>query len=67
MAVAQEASPSDADDVERQLCPRCRAEPGSPCRSRSGAVAGTYSESVPPRLRIADLRDVLGQASEGDL
>ncbi|MET7664734.1 recombinase family protein [Streptomyces sp. NPDC005463] len=42
MTVPQEASPSDADDVERHLCPRCRAEPGSPCRSRSGAVAGTY-------------------------
>ncbi|WP_445529980.1 zinc finger domain-containing protein [Streptomyces cyslabdanicus] len=42
MTAAQEASPSDADDVERHLCPRCRAEPGSPCRSRSGAVAGTY-------------------------
>ncbi|SFQ82108.1 recombinase family protein [Amycolatopsis rubida] len=33
---------SDADDVERHSCPRCLAEPGSPCRSRSGAVAGTY-------------------------
>ena len=30
------------DDVERHPCPRCRVEPGSPCRSRSGAVAGTY-------------------------
>ena len=42
MAVPQDASPSDADDVERHPCPRCRAEPGSPCHSRSGAVAGTY-------------------------
>jgi DNA invertase Pin-like site-specific DNA recombinase len=32
----------DADEVERHLCPRCQAEPGSPCRSRSGAVAGSY-------------------------
>jgi hypothetical protein len=33
---------SDADEVERRPCARCLVEPGSPCRSRSGAVAGTY-------------------------
>ena len=33
---------SDADEVERHGCPRCAAGPGSPCRTRSGAVAGTY-------------------------
>ncbi|MFI7443204.1 recombinase family protein [Nonomuraea indica] len=32
----------DADEVERHPCPRCDVQPGSPCRSRSGAVAGTY-------------------------
>jgi hypothetical protein len=32
----------DAEEVERHPCPRCQAEPGSPCRSRSGAVAGSY-------------------------
>ncbi|MEV3855302.1 recombinase family protein [Streptomyces sp. NPDC050095] len=36
------ADPSDADAVERHPCPRCRAAAGSPCRSRSGAVAGIY-------------------------
>jgi hypothetical protein len=35
-------APSDTDEVERHLCPRCGVQPGSPCRSRSGAVAGTY-------------------------
>lgn len=32
----------DADEVERHPCPRCDVPPGSPCQSRSGAVAGTY-------------------------
>jgi hypothetical protein len=42
ITVPQEASPSNADDLERHPCPRCKADHGSPCRSRSGAVAGTY-------------------------
>ncbi|MFD8686680.1 recombinase family protein [Streptomyces sp. NPDC059651] len=33
---------SDADDVERRPCPKCDAQPGSPCRWRSGAVASAY-------------------------
>jgi DNA invertase Pin-like site-specific DNA recombinase len=33
---------ADADEVERHRCSRCGVQPGSPCRSRSGAVAGTY-------------------------
>lgn len=32
----------DADEVERHPCPRCQVQAGSPCRSRSSAVAGTY-------------------------
>ncbi|HLU74709.1 MAG TPA: recombinase family protein [Nonomuraea sp.] len=34
--------PTDADEVERHPCPRCAVQPGSPCRSRSGAVATAY-------------------------
>lgn len=34
--------PSDAGDVECHPCPRCHVQPGSPCRSRGGAVAGAY-------------------------
>jgi DNA invertase Pin-like site-specific DNA recombinase len=36
------ATLSDAAEVERNPCPRCAVQPGSPCRTRSGAVAGTY-------------------------
>ena len=32
----------DAGEAEFHPCPRCDVRPGSPCRSRSGAVAGTY-------------------------
>ncbi|MEU3333039.1 recombinase family protein [Glutamicibacter creatinolyticus] len=35
-------TPSDTDEVEQHRCPRCDVQPGSPCRSRSGAVASTY-------------------------
>jgi DNA invertase Pin-like site-specific DNA recombinase len=43
--VSPEPEPSpntDADEVERHPCPRCSVGAGSPCRSRSGTVAGTY-------------------------
>ncbi|MGE7391586.1 zinc finger domain-containing protein [Streptomyces sp. NPDC004126] len=36
------ADQPDADDVEQHACPKCEAQPGSPCRSRGGAVASAY-------------------------
>ncbi|WP_435849934.1 recombinase family protein [Streptomyces microflavus] len=42
MTGPQIALTSEADAVEGHSCPRCNAQPGSPCRSRAGAVAGTY-------------------------
>ncbi|MEU1342965.1 recombinase family protein [Streptomyces sp. NPDC005827] len=42
MTDTQDPSPRDAYDVERHPCPRCDVQPGSPCRSRGGAVAGAY-------------------------
>ncbi|MFC8278377.1 hypothetical protein ACFUJR_38895 [Streptomyces sp. NPDC057271] len=46
--------PSDADDVEAHACPKCEAQPGSPCRSRGGAVASAYHTrrfTTVPRLK----------------
>ncbi|GAA2124193.1 hypothetical protein GCM10009759_75720 [Kitasatospora saccharophila] len=45
MTDPQQPSPtgrSDADDVEAHACPKCEVQPGSPCRSRGGAVASAY-------------------------
>src|SRR6266851_2826263 len=42
MTAPEQALSADADEIERHPCPRCTAKPGSPCRSRSGAVAGAY-------------------------
>ncbi|GAA2470518.1 recombinase family protein [Streptomyces mauvecolor] len=47
---------SDADDIEQHACPKCDAQPGSPCRSRGGAVASAYHTrrfTQVPRLKKA--------------
>ncbi len=47
---------SDADDVEAHACPKCEAQPGSPCRSHGGAVASAYHTrrfTTVPRLKKA--------------
>ncbi|MCZ4103397.1 MULTISPECIES: recombinase family protein [unclassified Streptomyces] len=57
---------SEADDVERHPCPRCHAAPGSPCRSRSGAVAGTYHTGRFTKVpRLAKLLRVPTPADRG--
>jgi DNA invertase Pin-like site-specific DNA recombinase len=60
------AAVSDADEVERRPCPRCLVEPGSPCRSRSGAVAGTYHTGRFTKVpRLAKLLRVPTPADRG--
>ncbi|WP_446697128.1 zinc finger domain-containing protein [Streptomyces cinereospinus] len=83
MTVPQQPCPtdrSDAEDVEQHACPKCDAQPGSPCRSRGGAVASAYHTrrfTLVPRLkrpcsRIATanghvaLRDARGLAGVRD-
>ncbi|WP_336215947.1 recombinase family protein [Nonomuraea sp. LPB2021202275-12-8] len=66
MASPHDPSPSDADEVERHLCPRCKAEPGSPCRSRGGAVAGGYHTDRFTKVpRLAKLLRVATPADRG--
>ncbi|WP_435832008.1 recombinase family protein [Nonomuraea fuscirosea] len=56
----------DADEVERHPCPRCAVAPGSPCRSRSGAVAGTYHTGRFTKIpRLAKLLRVITPADRG--
>ncbi|MER5422757.1 recombinase family protein [Streptosporangium roseum] len=55
-----------ADDVERHPCPRCGVAAGSPCRSRSGAVAGTYHTGRFTKVgRLAKLLRVQTPADRG--
>ncbi|MET7929858.1 recombinase family protein [Streptomyces sp. NPDC005349] len=57
---------SDADDVERRPCPKCGAQPGSPCRSRSGAVASAYHTGRFTKVpRLAKLLRVPTPADRG--
>lgn len=66
MTDPQTALVSEADDVERHSCPRCNAQPGSPCRSRSGAVAGTYHTGRFTKVpRLAKLLRVPTPADRG--
>ncbi|WP_455711866.1 zinc finger domain-containing protein [Streptomyces celluloflavus] len=47
---------TDTGDVEQHACPKCDAQPGSPCRSRGGAVASacrTRRFAMAPRPKKA--------------
>ncbi|WP_189746411.1 zinc finger domain-containing protein [Streptomyces nojiriensis] len=62
----QDTTESDADDAERHDCPRCGVQPGSPCRSRAGAVAGIYHPGWCKKVaRLAKLPRVPTPADRG--
>ncbi|MFI1585558.1 recombinase family protein [Embleya sp. NPDC020630] len=62
----RESDSTDADDVERHPCPRCAVAAGSPCRSRSGAVAGAYHTGRFTKVpRLAKLLRVPTPADRG--
>ena len=68
MTTPDRAAPADAgaDEVERHPCPRCKAGPGSPCRSRAGAVAGAYHTGRFTKVpRLAKLLRVATPADRG--
>ncbi|MGW3799063.1 zinc finger domain-containing protein [Streptomyces clavifer] len=52
------ADRSDADDVEAHACPKCEAQPGSPCRSRGrgglGDIGRSRRSARPRRVAPAD-------------
>ncbi|WP_456302583.1 zinc finger domain-containing protein [Streptomyces tendae] len=57
MTGPQQPSPTDRsdadDDIEQHACPKCDAQPGSPCGSRGGAVPSAYHNrrfTMVPRL-----------------
>ncbi|MGY5032224.1 zinc finger domain-containing protein [Streptomyces sp. 900116325] len=54
------------DDVECHPCPRCHARPGSPCRSRSGAVAGSYHTGRFTNVPLPRLATLLGVPTPAD-
>ncbi|WP_331767917.1 recombinase family protein [Embleya sp. NBC_00896] len=66
MTPPRESDSTDADDVERHPCPRCAVAAGSPCRSRSGAVAGAYHTGRFTKVpRLAKLLRVPTPADRG--
>ncbi|QKV90468.1 recombinase family protein [Streptomyces sp. NA02950] len=66
MTGAQDPATRDADDVERHPCPRCDVQPGSPCRSRGGAVASAYHTGRFTKVpRLAKLLRVQTPADRG--
>lgn len=64
--VAADDPARDAGEVERHPCPRCDVESGAPCRSRSGAVAGSYHTGRFTQVpRLAKRLRVLTPADRG--